>query len=135
MIKLSMVFAVMTCTVYINIYGQEANSQLKLVTKIKNRPSMDSLGFATGYQIFKTNVGEKIKNNDEMIVVLKERFSELDTYKKIENQKRVAKLERRNIDLSKELIAYDGESEWEDFKVKLTHNLDDLARELKEFRE
>ncbi len=96
---------------------------------------MDSLGFATGFQIFKTNAGEKIKNNDEMIAVLKEKFSELDTHKKIENQKRVAKLERRNIDLTNELVTYNGKSQWEYFKVKFTQDIDKLKKEINEFRE
>jgi Flp pilus assembly protein CpaB len=78
----------------------------------------------------------KFKSNEKSIAELRESITKSDSKEMTTNQKKVSLLEVKNNNLKKELADYKvlGQTQFVTFKTEFNRNLDQLAKELKDFK-
>jgi chromosome segregation ATPase len=87
------------------------------------------------YPAYKKDMEEKIAANENRIVELKEKLDKpvkapLDDWRR----QKIADLEKRNAELRSRLYGYEQErSDWEAFKSKFNHDMDDLSNAFRDF--
>jgi hypothetical protein len=88
------------------------------------------------YQKLTRESDTKFKTNEKSIADLRSVIAKTNSKEQATDQKRVSLLEQKNIDLQKELADYKeiGQTKFATFKSKLNKDLDQLAKELKDFK-
>ena len=78
----------------------------------------------------------KFKTNEKSIADLRTSIAKSNSKEQATDQKRVGLLEQKNIDLKKELADYKeiGQTKFATFRSKFNKDLDQLAKELKDFK-
>lgn len=76
----------------------------------------------------------KIDTNDKNILVLKSKISSQKEDNKSKYEKKIAQLEKKNVDLKKKLDEFNEEkqTDWEAFKAEFNHDMDELNEAFKD---
>ena len=87
------------------------------------------------YQKFKKESESRINYYEKIIADLKTKIDKEKKDGKTEYQKMVAGLEQKTTELRKNLNDYKkaGKDDWESFKIKFNHNMDDLGNSISNF--
>ena len=111
---------------------QEAKDNVIDAKQDLNKTRKDSI---TEYQKFKKESEEKINAHDLSIAEFKARVANEKKENRAKYEKKLAELEQKNSDLKKKLEDYkeDGKDNWDSFKLKFNHDLDELGKALKGF--
>jgi len=90
----------------------------------------------TEYQTLTKESDLKFKNNEKSIVDLRTAITQGNSKEKATDQKKVSLLEDKNNSLKKELADYKelGQTKFMTFKTEFNRDLDQLAKELKDFK-
>lgn len=84
------------------------------------------------WQLFKTDAGVKIRNNELLIEELKVKMKTTGKTLRAQYEKRIIALEQKNKELKTRMDAYEkNQSDWESFKRQFTSDLEKLGRALK----
>jgi hypothetical protein len=84
-----------------------------------------------------TNESEvKFKNNEKSVTDLRAAIMKSNSPEMASNQKKVSILEEKNFNLKKELADYKvlGQTQFATFKTRFNRDLDELAKDLKDFK-
>jgi exonuclease VII large subunit len=83
------------------------------------------------WQKFKNDSQQKIQDNENSITAFKEKMEKSG---KADYNKEIAKLEKTNREMKKNLEEYknDGKSAWEDFKTGFNNDMDKLGKAVKD---
>jgi Flp pilus assembly protein CpaB len=78
----------------------------------------------------------KFKNNEKSVADLRASIMKSNSPEMASNQKKVSILEEKNYNLKKELADYKvvGQTQFATFKTRFNRDLDELAKELKDFK-
>lgn len=84
------------------------------------------------WALFKNETENKIKQSENKIKELKERRNHSENKSKFDKQ--IIRLEQKNNDLRKKMNDYNEEvkAKWENFKVEMNHDIDEIEIELKD---
>jgi len=104
----------------------EAKQDLKVAQK-------DSV---SEYQKLTKESEVKFKNNEKSVADLRAAITKSNSPEMATNQKKVSILEEKNYNLKKELADYKvlGQTQFAAFKTRFNRDLDELAKELKDFK-
>ena len=88
------------------------------------------------YQKLTKEAEVKFKNNEKSIAALRVSITKSNSKEKATDQKKLSLLETKNNNLKKELADYKvlGQTQFTTFKTELNRDLDQLAKELKDFK-
>jgi Flp pilus assembly protein CpaB len=88
------------------------------------------------YQLLTKECDAKFKANEKSITDLRSDIVKSNSKNQATDQKKVSLLEQKNNDLKKELADYkvEGQTKFSTFKSEFNHDLDELAKELKNFK-
>ena len=88
------------------------------------------------YQQLTKESDAKFKANEKSITDLRSDIAKNNSKNMATDQKKVSLLEQKNNDLKKELADYkvEGQTKFSTFKSEFNHDLDELAKELKDFK-
>jgi PHD/YefM family antitoxin component YafN of YafNO toxin-antitoxin module len=88
------------------------------------------------YQKLTKEADIKFKSNEKCVVDLRSAITKSNSKEQVADQKKVSLLELKNNNLKKELAAYkvSGQKEFSTFKTRFDKDLNDLAKELKDFK-
>jgi hypothetical protein len=94
---------------------------------------MDSV---SQYQTLTKESEVKFKNNEKCIADLRASITKSNSKEQAKDQKKVSLLEEKNNSMKKELADYKvlGQTQFTTFKKKFNRDLDELAKELKDFK-
>lgn len=90
--------------------------------------------FNTEYEKFKIEADKQVSENESLIANLKERSKKMKTDSKIQYEKTIADLEKRNETLKAKIKNYTNErnEKWETFKREFNHDANELGQSLKD---
>jgi Ni/Co efflux regulator RcnB len=90
----------------------------------------------SAYQKLTKEFEVKFKNNEKSISDLRAAITKSNTKEQANDQKKVSLLEDKNNNLKKELADYKvlGDVQFNTFKTKLNSDMDQLAKEIKDFK-
>ena len=88
------------------------------------------------YQLLTKESNAKFAANEKSITDLRSRIAKNNSNNQATDQKKVSLLEQKNNDLKKELADYkvEGQTKFSSFKSEFDKDLDQLAKELKDFK-
>ncbi|MBK7713328.1 MAG: hypothetical protein IPJ37_22145 [Bacteroidales bacterium] len=88
------------------------------------------------YQQLTKESNDKFKTNEKNIADLRSKIVINNSKDQAADQKKVSNLEQKNNDLKKELAEYkvEGQTKFSTFKTKFNRDLDELSKELKDFK-
>ena len=88
------------------------------------------------YQQLTKESDAKFKANEKSIIALRSDISKNNSKNQATDQKKVSLLEQKNNDLKRELADYkvEGQTKFSTFKSEFNRDLDELAKELKDFK-
>jgi peptidoglycan hydrolase CwlO-like protein len=87
------------------------------------------------YKKFRKDADQKIKKNEQRIAELKEKKQEGTQEVADKYNKKVADLEKRNMELKQRMTDYkadSGNEKWQSFKREFNHDMDELGKALKD---
>jgi hypothetical protein len=112
---------------------QEEKKDVVVATQDLKVAQQDSI---TEYQKLTKESDVKFKSNEKSVADLRAAITKSNVKDQATNQKKVSALEQKNTDLKKELAEYkvEGQTKFATFKSEFNRDLDQLAKELKDFK-
>lgn len=112
---------------------KEEKKDVVVAKKDLNVAKQDS---ALEYQNFTKEADVKFKSNEKLIAELRTTVTNSSSADKATQQKKISELEQKNNNLKKELASYkvEGQTKFASFKSEFNRDLDQLAKELKDFK-